>query len=1028
MKYIVLSLVCTLMLPMGLVAQQGSWTETTRKDFSDGWYERDVYCSFRSSNMDTDSGAVEFIPRFDFTNDGWIDLVVSNKPNSSSSGLRRDWILLYTGDGDYSTDRYLQYATNNGAEIDGADLDLDGYADLIVCHYFSPDKSSDPDGAVTIYWGTADGPSPTDTTMLPASAQTEAVYVADLNKDGWIDILSGGVNGGNALAIFWGGPNRAYSNRKASYLPVKIARHNFEVADFDKDGYYDILVVNYNVAENYIYWGSQTGFHESNVSSLSFLGSYPHGSTVADFNNDGILDIVLTGTQTIREAYVYYGNGTRSYSKPIKLKTGPVFGGAAALDFNQDGWLDIIFYRGQADESENFKGKPWLYLGSAAGFSDSNKMEFGARKYNLSGGFLTDFNKDGILDLFVHSWDIFDSSGVMWGPDFNTHTQLYCNRDHHSQCRDMGHVYDRQQREPYISNIYDAGKKVNWDAFVTIDSTPGASQVRLFARTGPTAEVNSEWTSWVRARSNGSIPDIAPNGDTVINQFIQYKADMYWQYAAEFPVLFEITTYWGPQIIVEPDREDTTYPNVEARYNLTITNNAMANDVINISTEATSSGWQARLYDASGSAMTDNNSDGIVDVDSVDAKGGTKNFHVGITPPADASINDVDTTIVWIYSTNNETVKDSAVIITHIAPTPALLLTPNHDSSGYRGETIRYSMTLTNSGNAPDIVGITTQGTRTNWTVGLLDTAGLPLRDSDANGTPDLGTVPVGSRNFTVNVTIPVDANAGDIDSTLVVAHSSIDTTTSSAWLVTTTLVHPDTVLALRVNPDTCVKTYPETSVQLPMRVRNLGNVADTVDVEIRFIDTDMAWTYKLLDAAGNSELGDMNSNGRPDVGIVGKEAEKSFILEVTPPPDVGNNFTGTNSSGLSAVALVTVRSSIKNTVTDFAEDTIVVIPKLNVHNFPNPFVGSTTFYFSLPEAGQVSLKIYNRAGEYLATVVENKAYEAGAHFEPWDGQSEAGKPTAPGVLLYSFQFVPDDSKSKPAKIVKTALSQGGGR
>ena len=112
--------------------------------------------------------------------------------------------------------------------------------------------------------------------------------------------------------------------------------------------------------------------------------------------------------------------------------------------------------------------------------------------------------------------------------------------------------------------------------------------------------------------------------------------------------------------------------------------------------------------------------------------------------------------------------------------------------------------------------------------------------------------------------------------------------------------------------------------------------------------------------------------------------------------------------------------------MTESVEVTVVIVPEFNVHNYPNPFSGPTTFYFSLPEPGQVTLRIYNRAGEYLQTLIENQSYEAGVHFEPWDGLTSQSNQVAPGVLLYSFNFVPDNQDSKKKKVVKKALCQGG--
>jgi len=65
----------------------------------------------------------------------------------------------------------------------------------------------------------------------------------------------------------------------------------------------------------------------------------------------------------------------------------------------------------------------------------------------------------------------------------------------------------------------------------------------------------------------------------------------------------------------------------------------------------------------------------------------------------------------------------------------------------------------------------------------------------------------------------------------------------------------------------------------------------------------------------------------------------------------------------------------------------------------PNPFNRSTTIRYQLPQAGSVSLKVYNVAGQQVRTLVEGVA-SAGAYAAAWDGRSDTGRPLAAGVYL----------------------------
>jgi hypothetical protein len=65
----------------------------------------------------------------------------------------------------------------------------------------------------------------------------------------------------------------------------------------------------------------------------------------------------------------------------------------------------------------------------------------------------------------------------------------------------------------------------------------------------------------------------------------------------------------------------------------------------------------------------------------------------------------------------------------------------------------------------------------------------------------------------------------------------------------------------------------------------------------------------------------------------------------------------------------------------------------------PNPFAGSTDLAFSLPTAGNVSLKVYDVRGQLVATVADG-AFGAGEHRVSWSCRDSNGRAVAPGVYV----------------------------
>jgi hypothetical protein len=68
--------------------------------------------------------------------------------------------------------------------------------------------------------------------------------------------------------------------------------------------------------------------------------------------------------------------------------------------------------------------------------------------------------------------------------------------------------------------------------------------------------------------------------------------------------------------------------------------------------------------------------------------------------------------------------------------------------------------------------------------------------------------------------------------------------------------------------------------------------------------------------------------------------------------------------------------------------------------NYPNPFNPSTTISFALPQAGEVSLSIYNTNGQLVKKLVAGEM-NAGHHSFTWDATNERGERIASGVYLY---------------------------
>jgi hypothetical protein len=224
----------------------------------------------------------------------------------------------------------------------------------------------------------------------------------------------------------------------------------------------------------------------------------------------------------------------------------------------------------------------------------------------------------------------------------------------------------------------------------------------------------------------------------------------------------------------------------------------------------------------------------------------------------------------------------------------------------------------------------------------------------------------------------------------------------------------------IRVEPDSAIATDPAVTAIYDLYVINLGLRDDVIDMEIT--NTLPGWSARLTDINGNS-LTDTDGDNTPDVGSVRRKDSVELRLEIISPQDAQpGTVDSTRVWGISTNVPGVADSALL--LTSILEDTTTTptLPPPDIHNFPNPFSGSTTFIYSIPQQGLATLGIYNRAGEHIVTLFEDEPHEPGIHTWPWDGANAKGESVAPGVYLYTLTFKPNDGNAQ--KIIKKALMQ----
>jgi enediyne biosynthesis protein E4 len=223
----------------------------------------------------------------------------------------------------------------------------------------------------------------------------------DYNNDGYLDLFFANYNGKNYLYL--NKQNGEFEKITTGEIATSNSNNSSgpSWADYDNDGYPDLFIATQSGYNNLFFRNIQgKDFIKITEGELVNHRGQSFSSAWADYDNDGYVDLYVTnntfwGNHLGESDFFYHNKGDGTLERTTFGEMGNEGGdntGATWCDYNNDGLIDLFV--------TTWNGKNLLFKNTGDGFEKITGIGLDDEGYSIACTW-GDFNNDGWMDLYV---------------------------------------------------------------------------------------------------------------------------------------------------------------------------------------------------------------------------------------------------------------------------------------------------------------------------------------------------------------------------------------------------------------------------------------------------------------------------------------------------------------------------------------------------------------------------------------------------------------------------------------------------